>query len=75
MVWAAVIGLHLIIPFMSILLDHRVIPKQLLNILPALHQDLMNYPTDQTCLATWKIRRVLLVGHRASKNYALALVL
>ena len=50
MVWAAVIGLHLIIPFMSMLLDHRVTPKQPLNILPALHQDLMNYPTDLTSL-------------------------
>ena len=48
MMWAAVIGLHLIIPFMSMLLDHRVTPKQLLNTLPALHQDLMNYPTDLT---------------------------
>ena len=50
MVWAAVIGLHLIIPFMSMLLDHRVTPKQLLNILPTLHQDLMNYTTDLTSL-------------------------
>ena len=49
MVWAAVIGLHLTIPFMSMLLDHRVTPKQLLNILPALHH-LMNYPTDLTSL-------------------------
>ena len=52
MVWAAVIRLHLIIPFMSMLLDHRVTPspKQLLNIMPALHQDLLNYPIDLTSL-------------------------
>ena len=50
MVWAAVIRLHLIVLFMSMLLDHHVTPKQLLNIVLALHQDLMNYPTDLTSL-------------------------
>ena len=47
---AALIGLHLTMPFMSMLLDHRVTPNQLLEILPALHQDLLNYSTDLTCL-------------------------
>ena len=48
MVWVAVIGLHLIIPSISMLLDHCVTPKQLLNILSALHHDLINYLTDLT---------------------------
>ena len=47
---AALIGLHLTMPFMSMLLDHRVTPNQLLQILPALYQDLLTYPNDLTSL-------------------------
>ena len=41
---AALIGLHLTVPFMSMLLDHRVTPRQLLSILPKLYDDLKSYP-------------------------------
>ena len=41
---AALIGLHLTVPFMSMLLGHRATPRQLLTILPKLHSDLKTYP-------------------------------
>ena len=40
---AALIGIHLTFPFMSMLLDHRVTARQLLVILPNLYQNLSNY--------------------------------
>ena len=45
---AASIGLHVTVPFMSMLLDHKVTPRQLLTILPALYHDLLNYK-DSMC--------------------------
>ena len=44
---AASIGLHVTVPFMSMLFDHKVTP-QLLTILPALYHDLSNYK-DSMC--------------------------
>ena len=41
---AALIGLHVTVPFMSMLLEHRVTPRKLLKILPELYQDLRKYP-------------------------------
>ena len=41
---AALVGVHVTIPFMSMLLDHRVTPWKLLTILPALYQELKSYP-------------------------------
>ena len=41
---ATLIGLHLTVPFMSMLLDLRATPRQLLTILPKLHSDLKTYP-------------------------------
>ena len=41
---AALIGIHLTVPFMSMLLFHRVTPRELLVILPKLHKDLIEYP-------------------------------
>ena len=41
---AAIIGIHVTVPFMSMLLDHRVTPRQLLEILPSLYSDLKSYP-------------------------------
>ena len=42
------IGLHITVPFMSMLLDHKVTPRQLLSILPNLYNDLLNYQ-DTMC--------------------------
>ena len=41
---AALVGVHVTIPFISMLLDHRVTPRKLLSILPALYQELKSYP-------------------------------
>ena len=41
---AAVIGIHVTQPFTSMLLDHKVTPRDLLVILPQLYQDLKSYP-------------------------------
>ena len=41
---AALMGIHVTLPFMSMLLDHRVTARQLLTILPNLYCDLKNYP-------------------------------
>ena len=41
---AALIGIHITVPFMSMLLDHRVTPRQLLTILPKMYDDLKSYP-------------------------------
>ena len=48
---AAIIGLHITVPFMSMLLDHRVTPRQLLEILPKLYSDLKCYPKS-LCILT-----------------------
>ena len=45
---AALIGIHLTNPFMSMLLDHKVTPRQLLSILPSLHEDLSKYHGSMT---------------------------
>ena len=41
---AALIGIHITVPFMSMLLNHRVTPRQLLAILPQMYLDLCRYP-------------------------------
>ena len=41
---AALIGLHVTCPYMSMLLDHKVSPRKLLTILPQLYRDLKEYP-------------------------------
>ena len=41
---AALIGLHVTAPFMSMLLDHKVTPLTLLEVLPQLYNDLLSYP-------------------------------
>ena len=45
--WAgiALVGIHLTVPFMSMLLDHKVTSRQLLVILPKLYSDLKSYPS------------------------------
>ena len=43
---AALIGIHLTVPFMSMLLDHRVTSRQLLTTLPNLYSDLKSYPNS-----------------------------
>ena len=45
---AALIGIHITVPFMSMLLNHRVTPRQLLVILPELYHDLCSYPLTMT---------------------------
>ena len=40
---ASLIGLHITVPFMSMLLDHQVTPRMLLKILPDLYKDLVSY--------------------------------
>ena len=48
--WAgsALIGIHVTVPFMSMLLNHWVTPRQLLVILPKLYVDLCNYSRTLT---------------------------
>ena len=43
--WAgtALIGLHVTVPFMTMLLDYKVTPCELLSILSSLYQDLIHY--------------------------------
>ena len=41
---AALIGIHVTSPFMSMLLDYKVTPLKLLDVLPKLHHDLHSYP-------------------------------
>ena len=41
---AASVGIHLTLPFMNILLDHRVTPRRLLTFLPCLYNDLITRP-------------------------------
>lgn len=43
---AALIGLHVTVPFMSMLLDYKATQRQLLQILPSLHSDLSTYKTS-----------------------------
>ena len=41
---AALIGLHITRPYMSMLLDHKVSPRKLLVVLPELYKNLQEYP-------------------------------
>ena len=41
---AALVGLHITRPYMSMLLDHKVSPRKLLVILPELYKNLQEYP-------------------------------
>ena len=43
---AALVGLHVTIPFMSMLLDYKATQRELLVILPNLYTDLLNYNTS-----------------------------
>ena len=43
-VGAALIGIHVTAPFMSMLLDHKVTTNKLLHVLPRLYSDLNSYP-------------------------------
>ena len=40
---AALVGLHVTVPFMAMLLDYKATQRELLNILPKLYSDLLNY--------------------------------
>ena len=46
---AALVGLHLTAPFLSMVIDHKVTQRQLLVILPSLYQELIAYPISFTC--------------------------
>ena len=48
--WAgsALIGIHVTSPFMSMLLEHKVTPLMLLDILPKMYNDLRSYPLLST---------------------------
>ena len=41
---AAFVGIHVITPFLSMLLEYKVIPRNLLDVLSELHKDLNSYP-------------------------------
>ena len=41
---AALIGIHITAPLMSMLLEHKVTPRNLLSILPRLYNNLKTYP-------------------------------
>ena len=41
---AALVGIHVTSPFMSMLLEHKVTPRKLLDVLPQMYKDLNNYP-------------------------------
>ena len=43
---AAIIGLHLTAPFMSMIIDHKVTQRQLLVVLPKLYEELNEYPNS-----------------------------
>ena len=45
---AALVGIHITVPFMSMLLDHKVTPRKLLQVLPNLYKDLCSYPRKLT---------------------------
>ena len=45
---AALIGIHLTTPFMSILLEHKVTPLKLLEVLPKLYSELISYEKPLT---------------------------
>ena len=52
---AALIGIYLTVPFMNMLLSHKVTPRKLLKffqILPKLHKDLLDYPNKLTTLTS-----------------------
>ena len=43
---AALVGLHVTVPFMSMLLDYKATQRELLEILPQLYTDLLSYTTS-----------------------------
>ena len=45
---AALVGIHVTTPFLSMLPEHKLVPRQLLHILPELHEDLSSYPISFT---------------------------
>ena len=45
---AALVGLHLTAPFMSMIIDHKVTQRELLVILPNLYEELVSYPISLT---------------------------
>ena len=45
---AALVGIHVTTPFLSMLLEHKVTPRKLLDVLPELHKDLSSYPISFT---------------------------
>ena len=45
---AALVGMHLTAPFLSMIIDHRVTQRELLVILPALYEELISYPISFT---------------------------
>ena len=45
---AALIGIHLTTPFMSMLLEHKVTPLKLLEVLPKLYSELISYEKPLT---------------------------
>ena len=45
---AVLVGIHVTTPFLSMLLEHKVTPRKLLDILPELHKDLSSYPISFT---------------------------
>lgn len=52
-VWAgsALVEIHVTVPFISMLLDHKVTSRQLLTVLPILYNDLCYYPQSMTNLS------------------------
>ena len=47
---AALVGIHVTSPFLSMLLEHKVTPRQLLEVLPKMYKDLSTYPVSFTNL-------------------------
>ena len=45
---AALVGIHVTMPFLSMLLERKVTPRKLLDVLPELHKDLSSYPISFT---------------------------
>ena len=46
----ALVGIHVTSPFLSMLLEHKVTPRQLLEVLPKMYKDLSTYPVSFTNL-------------------------
>ena len=56
-VWAgsALVGIHVTVPFISMLLDHKVTPRQLFTVLPSLYNDICYYPQSMTNLCCFDL--------------------